>query len=453
VTIAVAVAALFAACPASAGADTWKQVTASGGTNIDEVSHVRTPDGVLHVAWHKGGDLNHTVILANGKLGATAPIQTGWAGDEDPAIVAVPGGLRVFWGGIRSTEPTETNQDMNTAFSPDGGTTWQLTTGSIIPLGAQSYGSDASATTLPNGTTLQAWAGTLGTWVHAGLDPATPNTDYQAALAGCCGYNPGLATSAAGNTMMAWFSNATDHTGVFAQAVNASGGPAGAAMTMPGTQNMSGSEQLSRTPIVARAKNGGFYVAYAVGYPTADKVRLWKVGSASTTLVASVGNGSMATLAADPKGRLWAVWREGQFGSVHVMAARSDKDVGTFGAPVDAGAVKNASTAYSLDASATATSLDVLALFGVGTEPGGATYTTRVLPGLTLRAKRSKDRVTFSVTDAGDPVKGAKVKAGGKSDTTDSNGRTTLTLKSKATAVATAAGYTAATLKVKAPAR
>ena len=86
---------------------------------------------------------------------------------------------------------------MNTAFSPDGGATWQLTTGSIVPLGAQSYGSDASATTLPNGTTLQAWAGTLGTWVHAGLDPATPNTDYQAP-SGCCGYYPGLATDASG---------------------------------------------------------------------------------------------------------------------------------------------------------------------------------------------------------------------------------------------------------------
>jgi hypothetical protein len=28
----------------------WQQVTASGGANIDEVSTVRTADGVLHVA-------------------------------------------------------------------------------------------------------------------------------------------------------------------------------------------------------------------------------------------------------------------------------------------------------------------------------------------------------------------------------------------------------------------
>ena len=61
--------------------------------------------------------------------------------------------------------------------------------------------------------------------------------------------------------------------------------------------------------------------------------------------------------------------------------------------------------------------------------------------------------MTFSVTDAGDPVKGATVKAGSRLGKTDSNGRVTLTLKSKATAVATASGYTPATVKVKAPAK
>jgi hypothetical protein len=444
------VAALVVAVPASASADTWKQVTASGGSSIEQVSYVRTPDGVLHVAWHKGGDLVHTAILANGKVGASSPMQTGWASVADPAIVAVPGGLRAFWGGIRTTDAGETNQEMNTAFSPDLGASWQLQPGSVVPPGAQSYASDVSASTLPNGSTLQAFAGTLGTWVHAGLDPATPNTDYQAPL-GNYGYNPGLATDSAGATTMAWFSNATGHTGVFAQPVTASGTAGGPVATMPGTQNMSGSEQLSRTPVVARPKAGGFYVAYAVGYPTANKIRVWKVGSGSATLVASTANGSMATIAADSKGRLWAVWREGQFDSIHVMAARSDKAGRTFGAPVDAGAVKNAATAYALDASATATSLDILALFGVGTEPGGATYTTRVLPGLTLLAKRSKDRVTFSVSDAGDPVKGATVKAGSRLGKTDSNGRVTLTLKTKATALATASGYTPAKVKVKAP--
>ena len=36
------------------------------------------------------------------------------------------------------------------------------------------------------------------------------------------------------------------------------------------------------------------------------------------------------TVAADSKGRLWVVWREGSFGSVHVWAARSDKENGVW---------------------------------------------------------------------------------------------------------------------------
>jgi len=104
-------AALLLAAPAASEAATWKQVTAAGGTNIDQVAHVRTADGVLHVVWHKGGDLSHTAILANGKLGATSPIQAGWAGDEDPAVTPVPGGLRVVWGGIRSVDAGDPNVD------------------------------------------------------------------------------------------------------------------------------------------------------------------------------------------------------------------------------------------------------------------------------------------------------------------------------------------------------
>ena len=58
-----------------------------------------------------------------------------------------------------------------------------------------------------DGSTLQSFAGTLGTWVHAGLSPATPNHDYQAPL-GPYGYDPNLATDASNRTVLAWYSNA-----------------------------------------------------------------------------------------------------------------------------------------------------------------------------------------------------------------------------------------------------
>jgi hypothetical protein len=445
--ILAAALALVAVPTAEARAATWRQITASGGASIDQVGHVRTSDGVLHVAWHKDGDLFHTAIGRRGRAGAASAIQTGWTGHMDAALTAVPGGIRVVWGAIRSTDSNDPNRDLNTALSTDGGTSWQLTPGSIVPPGGQAYGSDAGATTLPNGTVLQAWAGTLGTWVHSGLDPATPNFDYQGPL-GPYGYGPGLASDAAGRAMMAWFSSGTGLVGVVAQGVNANGSPSGPAMRMPGSRVMVGGGTVSRTPIVARAGNGGFYVGYALGYPTANQVRVWRVGANAATLLARTDADSQVTLAADAKGRVWAVWSDGTFGEPRVLAARSNRRGNRFGAPVDAGAVRGAHSTYSVDASATSSALDVLALFGTGNESGGATYAARIKPGLTLKARKRSGRVTFTVTDAGDAVRGAIVRAAGRSGRTDRRGRVTLTLR-RGTATASAPGYTPAKRRVR----
>ncbi len=439
-------AALMLMAPTAADAAPWRQVTASGGDSVDQVGLVRTSDGVLHVAWHDDGDLLHTAIGRNGKLGATSPIQSGWTGHMDAALTAVPGGIRVVWGAIRSDDTSDPNQDLNTARSTTGGASWQLTPGSIIPRGAQAYGSDAAATTLPDGTVLEAWAGTLGTWVHSGLDPATPNMDYQAPL-GTYGYQPGLASDAGGRAMMAWFSSGSTQRGVVAQGVNADGSPAGATMTMPGSQVMVGGGTVSKTPIVARA-GGGFYVGYAIGYPTASRVRVWRAGAGSATQLARTAANSQVTLAADGKGRIWAVWSDGTFGETHVLAARSNPEATRFGAAVDAGAVRGAHSTYALDASATSSALDVLALFGTGTSSGGATYVKRIRPGLTLKASKRSGRVTFTVTDAGDPVRGAKVRLAGHSGRTDGRGRVTLAL-ARAKATASAPGYAPARLRVR----
>jgi hypothetical protein len=433
------VATLTLALTSTAHAATWQQVTASGGSNIDEVSAARSADGVLHVVWKKDGDLAHTAIAATGKVGATTPIQSGWASTSDPAIVAVPGGLRAFWGGIRTTDASETNTDFNTAFSADGGVSWQLTPGSIIPLGAQAYASDASATTLASGTPLQTYSGTLGTWVHSGLDPVSPNFNFQ--TAGNYGYDPGIASAADGTAMLAWFSNASAFQGVLAQGVGANGAPSGPQVRMPGSQVLAGGGTLARTPIVARAKSGGYYVAYGLGYPTADQARVWRVGSTKATLLDKTESNTKMALAADPNGRLWAIWTDGSFGSPHVLAARSNPQASEWGQPVDLGHAKTASQVYSVDANATAGAVDVFGQFGIGTTPGGATYVTRVQPGLTLKAKKSDHAgTTFTVTDAGDPVKGAKVKLAGRSGKTDKKGRVTLDAR-KGTATASADGY------------
>ena len=382
-------------------------------------------------------------------------MQSGWTGFTNPALVVDAGGLRAFWGGFRSTDSSDPQNETNTALSPDGGTSWALQPGSVVPVGAQSYASNTAATVRGDGSTLQAFAGTLGTWVHAGLSPATPNHDYQAPL-GNYGYDPSLATDASGRTVLAWYSSAIGHLGVQAQDVAADGSPVGSATTMPGTSDMQVG-MLGRTPLVAR-RGGGFYVAYPTGSPTANRVRLWRVGTAGAPLVGRVRGSSSPAVAAAAAGdgRVWVVWTEG-FGDPDVLARRSNTGATRFGATVNAGHPKDAAQAYKVDASAAGGALDVLGNFNIGDTTTAVTSYRRLLAGLTLQVKPGRLRrgqrtdVRFTVRDAGAAVKGAKVRAGGRSGTTNARGRVTLTLKSTRALNATAkrSGYTAATKRLK----
>jgi hypothetical protein len=90
--------------------------------------------------------------------------------------------------------------------------------------------------------------------------------------------------------------------------------------------------------------------------------------------------------------------------------------------------------------------LDLLA--SVGTGSALATWHTQVRPPLALSASRSKAKVTFRVTDAGDPVAGATVKVAGKSLKTNASGRATTTLRGGGTATASKGSYAPASARV-----
>jgi hypothetical protein len=434
----------------------WKPVTAPDSGNTDQVGLLRTADGTLHVAWkHRAGaleDLLHTTIGADGRLGATNPIVTGWANVQNPALVSVPGGIRAFWGALRSTETTDPIDTIATALSPDGGAGWALQPTAVVPDDAQAYASPTSAAVLPNGTPLQAWYGTLGVWVHAGLaDTPGSNHELQAPL-GSYGNLPGIAVGADGRPVVAWYSNANGHLGVYARFVAADGSPVGGAINMPGTSDMAVGSS-ARTPIAARP-GGGVYVAYGTGYPSLDRVRVWRVGASRSTVVGKASSAS-ATITADADGRLWVVWEDDT--GPRVYARRSNRTATTWGATVDVGRPKGAAGAYHVDASAIGSSLDVLASFVLGSGSPLATYHRRVRPGLTLTARpgsvrRGKDvEVTFRVLDDGDPVKGARVRAGGDAGKTNGKGRVTLTVHAgkQVRARATAPGYTGAARKLR----
>jgi hypothetical protein len=199
------------------------------------------------------------------------------------------------------------------------------------------------------------------------------------------------------------------------QPVGADGSPAGEATTMP--------DGSGRPSIVAR---GG--EAFVAAGPA-----LWRVGSRTTL---PLENATLSSLGADARGRVWATWTDG----ARVYAARSNRDVSELGEPVDLGALPAARLAVS----ATNSAAHVLA------GARGLSYLRRVLPGLNLAERHQREIFTFSVTDAGEPVRGAVVKVGGRSGKTDRNGRVTLRVSNRKLRVtATLKGYSNARLTLK----
>jgi hypothetical protein len=403
--------------------------------------------------------MRQTSISAGGAVGATTTVASGWAALDNPALIPGPGGaIDALFGGIRTINFGETNQDLNRAVSTDGGATWTLQPGDVAGPGASAYASPVSATAVGSGLApYESWFGTSGVWAHAGLSSATPNFDYQGAF-GCCGYDSNIASSPGGTIELAWYSNGSGHLGVYAEEVASAGSPVGAPVNMPGTSNMGVGEE-GRTPLVS-TPSGAFYIAYATGYPSLNRIQLWQVGAGSATTIAKVpgvGSDATATVAAAPDGRLWVIWKQDVNDSPRVFAVRSNKTVTRFGAIVDAGAPPGASTGYRVDGSATTGALDVFGSFAIGTSSGVATWYRRVLPGLSLSAKPGKlhrgraTKVTFAVTDAGDPVKGATVNVAGHKGTTGAKGEVKIALSAQHSlkASASAAAYVGATVQLR----
>ncbi len=323
--VALAAAAIGAAT-GSAQAAGWSPVT--GATTVNEqVAAVRDGQGVLHVVWARltpgsGGESSDVVadtVSPTGAIGAPVVVASGYPSVNAPAIVRLPGGqLEIVFGGIACLQDN-CGTGLFASTSADGGATWTAPTTTFDE--DQVYGSDLNAVSLPGGSVLETWSHTEGVTVHAGLTSATPDYDFQNALgAGCCGYVSNLATDAAGDVRIAWFSNAAGHAGIFSQAVDpVSGAPVGSAVVMPGSASVEGPTTDARIPIAASGDTPArFYVARTDD--AGDALYLWQVGAPTTTLIAQ-GNGiGPISVVGDPQGGVWVFWADEIDGTPRVTA-------------------------------------------------------------------------------------------------------------------------------------
>ena len=457
--------------PAHVAAAKWTKISADTGLGIASAGLFRTSDGKLHVAWAEkdSGSYSphYSTVGAKAALLATGTIVQKWSGiSAYPRLVAGPsGGIRlVFTGGNGVTGSPYNLSAMYSATSASAGAKWTLTPGSMsqsesVPL------TDTSATTQSDGTPVASWPGGSGVAYHVGLDPNTPaaKPDQSVPVTEGAGFVIGttLVRGSDGSVWVAWFteSGASDQGYWVARVL-----PSQATkVKAPGSggASLSNNQPFQAVAFAARA-GGGEYLAYCVPSTTIEcaHIALWRAGAATAAMVpgSASQHATRVAIAAAPGGHLWVLWYDTSQNKIHVV--RTNAAATTFGAVRTLAAPPSTAELDGLQAEGSQGPLDVMALVLQNTSGSTPSYwDTQILPQLTLTGSPSTvshnqaTTVTFTATDAGDPVAGATVSFLGKTATTNSKGVAQImvpkgTATGKHTATVTKTDYTSATFTV-----
>jgi hypothetical protein len=445
----VAVVVVVLAVAGSAAAGPPGQWTKLPGTviNFAEPGLARTSDGVLHVVYtRKNGtkeDLVHLEVSAAGKVGADTVALGGWSSMSHPDLLRMPdGSLRVFFGGIRSTNPGETNNAMNTATAPASGAPWTLKPGKAAQATYAYATSVAGAGLAKDGTPISTWSGSPGLGFHYGVDPSTP--DGKIPQTSCCLYTPEVAVDAAsGQAWVGFHSNESASPGLYVNAIGPSGAQGGRRLASGSVTGKSSVYPGNRASLSGRIGAGGVYLFFGQGYPTFKTLALWKVDTAKPQIVIKADRNEHANVAAAPEGRLWLMWEQ----NGTIFATRTNRAATKVGG-VNAIRTPSGASIYRLNGEGSAGPLDLIANMSAG---GQFLWHQQVWPKLLVSGKRAGKTIVFTVSDAGDPVAAATVKAGGKTLKTAANGRATLAKApaGRVKASASKPGYAAATTTVR----
>jgi hypothetical protein len=444
--IAVALAVAAAVSPAAfspvgaavaGGPGVWTKVAVTD-SGFNQAGMLRTADGSLHLVWRKRLSNGHfsfgwSTISLKGKLLSSGTALSNWVGLQgDPQLVPDHDHIRLIFIGGQDTNLTNffSRGSVYTMVSSNG-KSWALVHGSLAKHTVLNRG--LAAVVEKDGTTPVAGFGLNNVlYYHQGVDAAAPAVTAD----GTAATGP-VATGIAGDVFarakngaiwVAWFDES-----YFARQILPS--PA-ARLKAPrsGTTNGPDNEPRQQVAFAARP-GGGLYLAYCSPAPNKPcaHIDLWRVGSSRAMVVpgSATGNAGRVVLAAAPAGRMWVSWFD--FGTNTVHAVRTNKAATRFGVRRSVGQPPKTFIFDGLQAEGSSGRLDVLAnvLLNAKNNPIEFWH-TQILAGLSLTAQpgrfshRARATVTFTVTDAGDAVQGAKVSCLGKHATTDSHGHAKL---------------------------
>ena len=392
---------------------------------------------------------------------AAIPVLTSaWQTINDfPAVIPYAGGRLITFSGLRTTDITDpyTGGYQYYLTSPDG-QSWTLA-GGALSASNHAYGSYGTDATVVAGQPVVAYTAATASRIsyHQGIItpiPDQPADDPTTGDTGNDAYDTGVATDVPGaQTWAVWYSNAGGRTteGVQAQRILPSLGPIyqgpGSAVNSGGTWS---SVAVNERIEVAARTGGGLYAGYAVGYPTAARVALWRVGGAAMVIPGGGGVQLVGT-AAGPGGRVWLYWWNANTGVID--AVRTDPGATRFGAVTPVPTPQGTTSVWDLEGDAAGGPLQLVVNAGSTRQQ---IFSTVVQPDLSVTASPASlaaskgGRLTVTVSDAGTAVSGAVVRFAGRQAVTGANGQATFTVakgtqKGRYVVTVTHAGYATTT--------
>lgn len=398
----VTVLAVFAAAAPAGPPGRWTQITHAHNGARANLGLARGKDGTLHVLWAGPARgpftaIYDTPVSPSGAVGKPRPVVSGWNSVQPPAAVAAPdGSIHALISGQKVLTNTDPYAGLNEVVGPGS---WRL--------GQKAFGryqitvpsnADVGTAVLRGGELASVWRSAVTLLFQTGVDPSTQPQDITP---------PGLAESPAiavdqrsGDAIIA-YRHVSSGADFFRRVLPSLGPP----QSMP--------EAKADAPSIAARAGGGVYSAYAVA---GTKVRLLRFGGPSQVVPVPRGARVLtAAVAAGPDGRLWVFYGNEQT----TYVTRTSKAVSGF-EPVQALKSPPKTVQYfRLEGEGSEGPLDLFADVTVDGATKDGSYHQQVWPALSLRAsttsvknaqgKVTGARLTVRVSDAGDPVAGAKV--------------------------------------------
>lgn len=419
------------------GPGVWTRL-ATVDNSSDTVGMLRTANGTLHLVWlaKKASDGTHaygtSTISVAGKLLATGTALSNWATlGPDPQLVPDGLSMRLVFEGSTGASGCYFDGAVFTETSADG-SSWNLVQGSLSSSTA-GVGNLAATAESDATTPVATFAG--GQLFHVGVDPSCPaaSPDGRTTVApGNTPSNPAIVTAQDGSVWVATF-QAFSKEGYWVQQILPS---QDAPMEAPGSASTASQNNQPLEPVAIAARvGGGVYMAYcsATSRQPCAHIDLWKVGSPRVNVVPGSQNttGARVALTADPLGKLSVAWYNEAKNVIH--SVRTDTTATKWGIVRTTKPPRNTSGFTDIQTQGSSGRLDVIIVNQLSTTGFPIDiFQTQILPGLSLTAKPSTfshkkaGTVTFTVTDAGQPVAGAVVSCLGKRGKTAATGKVKL---------------------------